>query len=95
MLAYLEFALTTDFDETDIVMLSDPRLREPLSRRWASRMAPWVALPESMSPSERGRTLAARLLADGAWFASATNVFTPDRTDRQRVLRVAKGLLKG
>jgi hypothetical protein len=31
--AYVDFALTADFDQSDIVMLSDPRLREPITAR--------------------------------------------------------------
>lgn len=92
--AYLDFALTTTFDETDIVMLSDPRLRDPLSSRWTTQMAGWVDLPEGLSADERARLTAVRLLADGAWFASATKVFVPSTEDLDRIRTIALGLLE-
>ncbi|MDO5634919.1 MAG: TetR family transcriptional regulator, partial [Micrococcus sp.] len=91
--AYVEFTLTADFDESDMVILSDPRLREPLSRRWEERMAPWLALPTDLPDPTYGRVLAARLLADGAWFAGATGILAPGPAERARVLAVARELL--
>jgi AcrR family transcriptional regulator len=92
--AYAEFALATDFDESDMVILSDPRLRQSLCSRWEQRMADWVVLPDDLPEAARGSLLAVRLLADGAWFASAANVLAPDRADRDRVLMVVRELLK-
>lgn len=93
--AYLDFALTTNFDETDMVILSDPRLRNSLSTHWEDRMAPWVELPAGLDDDVRSRFLAVRLLADGAWFASAANVLAPEPAERERVRAVAHELLRG
>lgn len=36
--AYVDWACDGPFDYGDLVMLTDPRLREPLTERWNSRM---------------------------------------------------------
>lgn len=92
--AYVDFALTRNFDRTDIVMLSDPRLCEPLSARWSEQIAPWVHLPDELSADQRARLTAARLLADGAWFVGATNVFTPDHSACERLRAIAHALIE-
>ncbi|MFD6059486.1 TetR/AcrR family transcriptional regulator [Rhodococcus wratislaviensis] len=92
--AYADFALVTDFDATDIVMLSDPRLRESLSARWESRMAAWIDVPDDLPAAQRARLLAVRLLADGAWFASAASVFALSHADREQVRALALNLLE-
>lgn len=92
--AYLEFALTGEFDGTDMVMFSDPRLVEPLCERWRTQMAAWIVLPESLHPDERSRLTAVRLLADGVWFARATNVFPPDPDDLDRIRSLANDILE-
>ncbi|MEE4022205.1 TetR/AcrR family transcriptional regulator [Gordonia sp. PKS22-38] len=93
--AYADFSLSTDFDESDVVMLADPRLRATLSARWEERVAPWVAIPSDTSSTTRGRLVAVRLLADGVWFASATDVLDPDASDRELVRAVVDDLLGG
>lgn len=74
---YVEWCLTGDFGEADLVMLSDPRLRQPLLARWMERMAVWVEVPPDLPLDQRASLTAARLLAEGAWFAAATDVFPP------------------
>ncbi|MEE3849986.1 TetR/AcrR family transcriptional regulator [Gordonia sp. LSe1-13] len=93
--AYAEFSLTADFDESDVVMLADPRLRATLSARWEERIAPLVAIPADVPSGMRGRLLAVRLLADGVWVASATDVLDPDAADRELVRGVVDDLLGG
>lgn len=92
--AYVDYALGTDFDDTDVVMLSDPRLREPLAQRWREHAERWTDLPTDMPAEKRARLLAARLIADGAWFASATNVLAPTRAEREHVRAIAYQLLE-
>lgn len=86
--AYVDYALSGDFDETDMVILSDPRLRQPLADRWVEKMQRWLVLPSDLPPELRANLNAARLLADGAWFASSTGVFalTPDERDQVRLV---------
>lgn len=92
--AYLDWCLSGQIDEADLVMLTDPRLREPLKARWAERMRPWIALPEDMAPERRARLLAVRLIADGAWFADATVVLGLAPDERARVRALAEDLLE-
>ena len=91
--AYLDWCLSGGVDETDLVMLTDQRLRATLKERWVARVAPWVDLPEDLPPERRSRLLAVRLLADGVWFADAAGVFAPDQQERARVRGVAEALL--
>lgn len=92
--AYVEFCLSGDFDYTDLAMMADPRLREPLTTRWADRMFEWVAVPADVNNEMRGRLVAARLIADGAWFAGASQLLEPDAAERERVRVVIDDLLK-
>ncbi len=91
--AYLDWCLSGEVDETDLVMLTDQRLRATLKERWVARVAPWVDLPEDLPAERRSRLLAVRLLADGVWFADAAGVFAPDQDERVRVRAVADALL--
>ena len=43
--AYVDWACDGPFDYGDLVMFTDPRLREPLTERWNSRMGAWVDVP--------------------------------------------------
>lgn len=93
--AYIDFALTTHFDEADIVMLADPRLRETLSARWAESMAPWLDLPDSLPLEHRARLTAVRLLGDGLWFAGAASFFVPEPAELSLIRAVADEILEG
>lgn len=93
--AYLDWCLSGEVDETDLVMLTDQRLRATLKERWVARMTPWVDLPEDLAVERRSRLLAVRLLADGVWFADAAGVFVPGPQERARVRAVADELLAG
>lgn len=93
--AYARWALTTDHDTADLVMLSDPRLTGLMSDRWSERLAPWLAVPEGTREPERSRLHAVRLLADGCWFADASGVLPLPREDRAVLLDTALRLLDG
>lgn len=92
---YLEWCLSGEFDEADLVMFSDPRLRQPLLSRWVERMAVWVDVPADLPASQRASVTAARLIAEGAWFVAATNVFPPDPEIKSRIRAIADQLLEG
>ena len=69
--AYALWALTAEHDTADLVMLSDPRLSEQMTRRWSDRLTPWLDVPAELPQEVRARLHAVRLLADGCWFADA------------------------
>lgn len=91
---YLEWCLSGDFDEADLVMLSDPRLRQPLLARWVERMAVWVEVPQDLPLEQQASLTTARLIAEGAWFAAATDVFPPAPELKAGIRAIAEQLLK-
>ncbi|GAA1736080.1 TetR/AcrR family transcriptional regulator [Aeromicrobium alkaliterrae] len=91
--AYVRWSVTTPHDATDLVLFSDPRLREQMAERWAARFAPWVEVPTDLAPDERARLQTARLMADGCWFADATGVLPLAPHDREAVLATALDLI--
>lgn len=92
--AYLDWSLSGEFDESDIVVMSDPRLRRPLTERWVAAMVPWLAIPQAVPLEHRARLIAIRLLADGAWLADAVDFLPPDADERARIRSLALDLLK-
>ena len=92
--AYVDWSLSGGFDETDLVAMSDPKLRRSLTQRWAERLAPWLVVPDDVAPDERTRLLAARLLADGGWLAEAANVSPPTPGDLAQLRAFAHNLMK-
>jgi AcrR family transcriptional regulator len=93
--AYLEWSLSGEFDQGDLVIFTDPRLCGPMTARWAERLGPWLELPGELTPDQRARFTAVRLLADGAWFADAIDVFPLTADERGRIVDIADSLLKG
>ena len=93
--AYLRWSITHGGDAADLVMLSDPRLRTTMSARWAERLGPWVEVPAALPADRRARLHAARLLADGCWFADASGVLPLPAGDRDAVLATGLALLTG
>ena len=92
--AYLVWATTYTHDAADLVMLADPKLRVPMSERWAERFRPWTELPADLSPARRARLNAIRLMADGCWYSEATGILPLTDDDRRAVLNDARQLLK-
>ncbi|NGN65056.1 TetR/AcrR family transcriptional regulator [Streptomyces sp. A7024] len=92
--AYVQVALTEQFDRADYAICCDALYRDALTEGWTRRLGPWLDLPDDLPASVHGRLTAARLLADGYWTAVATGVFpVPDR-DRDLLLAVADELLE-
>ncbi len=79
--AYVDWAFTAELDAADLVVFSDPRLRDALAERWASRMSSLVDAPPDTPAAAEARITAARLLADGVWLARALG--TPSLTPAQ------------
>jgi len=92
--AYVEHALTGTFDASDLAVLADPHLRERMRTQWIERLTPWLGTPAQAGPRPAGE-LAARLLADGAWFNQALGVPVVDAQEREPLRRLALALLAG
>lgn len=90
--AYVEHAFTGTFDASDLAVLADPNLRERMRQQWITRLTPWLGTPADSGPRPAGE-LAARLLADGAWFNQALGVPVVDDSERPALRRLALGLL--
>lgn len=93
--AYLRWATTHEHDASDLVMMTDPRLRVPTTERWAERLAAWTGVPADLPAGDRGRLNAVRLLADGAWYAETTGIGSLPADDRRAVLAAGLELLDG
>lgn len=92
--AYVEWAFTADIDRADFIMFTDPRLRDQLTALWADRLRGWVDVPVGLPPARRARLLAARLIADGSWFADASTVLPLSAAERSDVWALARTLLE-
>lgn len=90
--AYVEHAFTGTFDASDLAVLADPHLRERMRQQWITRLTPWLGTPAEAGPRPAGE-LAARLLADGAWFNQALGVPVVDDAERLAVRQLALELL--
>lgn len=92
--AYLGWVCDGDFDYGDLVMFTDPRLRESLTTHWNQRMGPWVELPAGLSASRRARLNSVRLLADGIWLNTAANGIPLPTSERVAVQKLAQKLIQ-
>lgn len=90
--AYLDYAFTGDFDSSDLVIVGDAALREPLRQRWVERLEPWFA-PVARTPGPE--LTAVRLIADGAWFDQALGIANLAPREREAVHHIALELLGG
>ena len=93
MLAYAEWALTSEIDGADLVMFSDPRLVDVLTRKWSDRLRPWLEIPAGTPAPLRARLLAVRLAAEGSWFADASGILPLPEDDRRALLGYVRDLL--
>ena len=66
--AYVDFAFSGTFDRSDLALIVDPRLQNELTAQWSARLAPWLDSDIGLGDEAEALCLAARLLADGAWF---------------------------
>lgn len=93
--AYLDWSLSGEFSESDLVVMSDPKLRRPLTARWVERLSPWLNVPDDTTPDVRARLNAVRLIADGGWLADASHFLPLDPAEREHVRALGHELLKG
>ncbi len=92
--AYVDWACDGPFDYGDLVMFTDPRLREPLTERWNSRMGAWVDVPETLPADQRARLHGVRLLADGIWLNTAGNGIALSDEDTDAIRALAHHLIQ-
>jgi AcrR family transcriptional regulator len=95
MAAYLRCCLGRRHDTADLVMLSDPRLRDRATSRWADRLGSWVEVPADLPEDVRTRLHLVRMVADGCWFGDAAGYHPLADADREAVLAAGLRLLRG
>jgi AcrR family transcriptional regulator len=93
--AYVRWAVSYEHDAADLLMLTDPRLRDRMTERWSERLRPWLEVPASVPDPDRARLIAVRLIADGCWFADVTGILPVPAGDRAALLAAALDLLEG
>ncbi|MFJ7996399.1 hypothetical protein ACIQ7D_04395 [Streptomyces sp. NPDC096310] len=91
--AYVAFAAETVHDPADVAVCFNAHYRADLAAVWEERLRPWVALDEDLGAERRGRLEAARLAADGYWYAIASGVLAPAASDRAATLAAIGSLL--
>lgn len=91
--AYARWALEDEHDASDLVIFADPRIRDDLAARWSERFRVFADL-DGVEPALRARVLAVRMLADGVWFASASDVLPPSSADRAALAALVDELLE-
>lgn len=91
--ACVEYALSSSFDQSDLALMADVKLRDQLCRRWVERLDPWFGMGIDGPVRRRARLRAARAIADGAWFNRSLGIpiTRPDEDDE--VLAIALELL--
>jgi AcrR family transcriptional regulator len=94
LLGYAEWALTAEIDRSDLVMFSDPRLVDVLTRKWSERLRPWLQVPEGTPAATRVRLHAVRMAADGSWFADASGILPLSTDERRDLLAFVRDLLE-
>ncbi len=91
--AYAEVALDGGFDRADYAICTDAFYRDFLAETWVARMERWFEMGDDVPAQERGRLVAARLMADGYWMAEATDVFCPAPAERRQLRAIVEDLL--
>ncbi|MGP6206270.1 TetR/AcrR family transcriptional regulator [Microbacterium sp. F2] len=91
--AYVDYALTGTFDQSDLALLADVNLRDRLCALWAERLDPWFGSTIEADAASRASLRAARLLADGAWFNAALGIPTVLDDERTALHSIALQLI--
>jgi AcrR family transcriptional regulator len=92
--AYVAWSCAGECAPGDLVMFADPRLRASLTRHWTERIEPWLQVPDDLPSTHRTTLLAARLLADGAWFNLASGIMPLDAVALDGVRAAAFAMLE-
>ena len=91
--SYVDYALTSDFDASDLALLADVRLRTRLRDLWLDRLDSWLGWAIDGPAEYRAALRAARLLADGAWMNSALDIPTVHDDERAALHTIALDLI--
>lgn len=91
--AYVDHAITNDFDASDMALLADVRLRDSLRAQWIARLDSWLGWNVEGMPRQRAGLRAARLIADGAWMNGALGIPTVHDDEREDMHAIALGLI--
>lgn len=92
--AYVEHAIVSDVDPSDLALMCDLHLRDELTARWVEQLAPWLGEGiETTSPKRRAALRAARHLADGVWFNQAFGATRMTDQERAAIAALALGLI--
>jgi AcrR family transcriptional regulator len=77
--AYVTMIAGSEFDLADLAVFFQMHYRAEMTEVWVQHMEPWLAIDDTLPVAERSRLMAARLAADGYWFAVASGWAIPDR----------------
>jgi AcrR family transcriptional regulator len=77
--AYVRTVVSVEPDLSDLAVLFQLHYRAEMSAVWVELMEPWLTIADDVPDAERARLMAARLAADGAWYAAASGWFLGDR----------------
>ncbi|KYJ97151.1 TetR/AcrR family transcriptional regulator [Microbacterium sp. CH1] len=90
--AYVDTALAgADHELPSLGVFFNAEHTEDVGAMWEARLLPWVTIDESVMPDMRGKLTAARLAADGYWFASSGG--WPIGAERESVRRAIRSLI--
>lgn len=73
--AYVNWVCTAPIDSRDLVMFSDPKLRDVLTDRWSEHLEAFLAIPAEHP--QRTDLLVLRFTGDGIWFNRAIGNVAP------------------
>jgi AcrR family transcriptional regulator len=91
--AYVEVTVSAGLDLADLAVFFDAHYHETLAAIWAERIGPWVDIPDTVPRAQRGRLAAARLAADGYWFADTSGTLQPRAEDRSAIIAAILSLI--
>ncbi|MGQ4619417.1 TetR family transcriptional regulator [Nocardia sp. R7R-8] len=91
--AYLQYALLSEFDASDLAFLEETGLRRELVDQWKSRLDPWFGSDIGSTPNQRAAAQTARLVADGAWFDRSIGIVDLSLAERKAILELALSLI--
>jgi AcrR family transcriptional regulator len=91
--AYVDYSMAGDFDQSDLALLSDVKLRDSLTERWTGRLEPWFGDGIDGTVLQRASLRAARFLADGAWLNNSLGIRVVRDDERDAVHAIAMQLV--
>lgn len=90
---YVQYAITGDFDLSDLALMSEVHFRTDLVAQWATRLDPWFGENIVASEPDKAALRAARALADGVWFNQSAGLTTYSPGERKAIAELALALI--